>query len=321
MATPTAPVPRTIDELLTTQKDALGDEPVLAYPDQDSNYVYYTLRDLDSLASNAAAQYAEVIPPRKSSSEEPRLVALLGFSDIAYVITMLAVSKLGHAVLLLSPRLALPAYRHLLTQTDCLSLIYQPNRSAIAREIQTELPEVDVQPIVGLPTMKQSAVGNGIAFSRTGLDLDLEKEKTAWIFHSSGSTGMPKPVRLSHRSALENYRRDIDRLNMCSFLTLPLFHTHGISTLFRAFFTGKTVYMYSSSLPITTKNLITAMRDIPLEIFCAVPYALKLLSESTEGLQMLRGFRLVTYGGSSCPKQLGDVLTEQGVNLVSVYGM
>lgn len=56
------------------------------------------------------------------------------------------------------------------------------------------------------------------------------------------------------------------------------------------------------------------------EIFYGVPYALKLLSETQDGLELLQKLKIVMFGGSSCPDALGDKLVENGVPVVSHYG-
>ena len=52
----------------------------------------------------------------------------------------------------------------------------------------------------------------------------------------------------------------------------------------------------------------------------AVPYVLKLLAETDEGIECLAGFEAVSYAGAAVPDDLGDRLVERGVNLVSFYG-
>ncbi|MDB4982557.1 MAG: putative NRPS-like enzyme, partial [Myxococcales bacterium] len=56
-----------------------------------------------------------------------------------------------------------------------------------------------------------------------------------------------------------------------------------------------------------------------LEIFYGVPYALKLLA-TPEGIALLAKFKMVMFGGSACPDDLGDLLVDNGVNLVAHYG-
>jgi hypothetical protein len=65
---------------------------------------------------------------------------------------------------------------------------------------------------------------------------------------------------------------------------------------------------------------VRAFQENSFEIFYGVPYALKLLSESGEGICLLRQLKVVMYGGSACPDDLGSKLVNDGVNLVGHYG-
>lgn len=62
------------------------------------------------------------------------------------------------------------------------------------------------------------------------------------------------------------------------------------------------------------------MQSHDFEIFYGVPYALKLLAESKEGIAALANLKAVMFGGSSCPDSLGNLLVENGVYLISHYG-
>ena len=62
------------------------------------------------------------------------------------------------------------------------------------------------------------------------------------------------------------------------------------------------------------------MRNHKFEIFYGVPYALKLLAESDDGISVLAELKAVMFGGSACPDSLGDRLVNNGVNLISHYG-
>ncbi|GAD96718.1 NRPS-like enzyme, putative [Paecilomyces variotii No. 5] len=312
---------RTIDELLRTcalSEDC--DKPVVFYPDSGVNYVGYSIHQIDTYASRAAITYGAQIPTRQSSHEEPTVVALLGVSDLDYIITFLALTKLGHTVLFLSPRLTKAAYVWLLQKTDTKHVVFQPSLRSKAEELSSEgvsVIEIVKQEIYGQPFVDQKI--NTDLTPR--FDLKAESQKPAWIFHSSGSTGLPKPVHITHRGALSNYRRNIEKLNMRCFLSLPLFHTHGISSFFRAIITCKPIYLYNASLPLTKDYLVQCLEQNEVELFSAVPYALKALSESEKGIELLRRLKFVMFGGSPCPDDLGDMLVDKGVNLVSVYGM
>lgn len=107
---------------------------------------------------------------------------------------------------------------------------------------------------------------------------------------------------------------------MTAFMTLPLYHNHGISNFFRAVHNGKSIHLYNAQLPLTCDHLCETLRQHQFEIFYGVPYALKLLAERDIGIALLRALKVVMYGGSACPDELGDLLVSNGVNLVSHYG-
>ena len=109
-------------------------------------------------------------------------------------------------------------------------------------------------------------------------------------------------------------------MNMKGLVTLPLYHNHGICNLFRAIYCRKPLYLYNAELPLTSSHLVRVFRENNFEIFYGVPYALKLLAESEEGIHLLRQLKVVMYGGSACPDDLGNKLVKNGVNLVSHYG-
>jgi acyl-CoA synthetase (AMP-forming)/AMP-acid ligase II/acyl carrier protein len=109
-------------------------------------------------------------------------------------------------------------------------------------------------------------------------------------------------------------------MDMKAFITLPLYHNHGICNFFRAIYSGKSIHLYNADLPLTQAYLTTVLRNHKFEIFYGVPYALKLLAETDEGIKLLEELKVVMYGGSACPDALGNSLVEKGVNLVGHYG-
>tara|TARA_R110002003_G_scaffold534_3_gene20198 strand:+ start:81 stop:512 length:432 start_codon:yes stop_codon:yes gene_type:complete len=104
------------------------------------------------------------------------------------------------------------------------------------------------------------------------------------------------------------------------FITLPLYHNHGICNFFRAIYSGKSIHIYNADIPLTQNYLNIHSTKAQLRNFYGVPDALKLLAKTEEGIELLRQLRVVMDGGSAYPDTLGDFLVEQGVNLVGHYG-
>lgn len=99
--------------------------------------------------------------------------------------------------------------------------------------------------------------------------------------------------------------------------------TYGQSNMLRAWYTGKSLYMFpTASIPLTSSNIIKVLSQVPdINAFYGVPLAFKLLAEMPEGLQVLKRLKLVMFGGSACPDELGDLLVSEGVRLVAHYGL
>lgn len=287
--------------------------PILGYPSSGTEYVEYNFSQLGQFSNSAASVFAKTLPIRTtSSSEKAKVVALLGPSTLDYVVAVLALSKLGFTILFLSPRLAVSAYEHLLEETGCEHVIVGEALTKITDDLKARRPSVTVAGFV-----PQSQYEKPESWTPPTFDLNEETNQTAWIIHSSGSTGPPKPIYQTHHAALRNCENN---MNMEGFITLPLYHGHGVSSIFRAFTSAKKIYMMNAALPLTMPTLVQSMRTQKFEIFYGVPYALKLLGESEEGIKALAEMQVVMFGGSACPDALGNLLVDNGVNLISHYG-
>ncbi|KAL7628838.1 hypothetical protein AAE478_000353 [Parahypoxylon ruwenzoriense] len=303
-----------INDLIVNRATATPFKPLLAYPGEDGKYVYYTANELDIFADQAAKRYSQsgLVPqPGQSESE---VVAILGSSDLDYIITMLALTRIGFAVLFLSTRLSVDAYTALLGQTKCRKIVLASNYTAALRRA-VEGYTVSQFPMID-SSVYSKVDSTGARFQRL-VEIGDEAQRIAFIVHSSGSTGLPKPIYQSHRSCLINYSVGS---GMRAFITLPLYHNHGLSTFFRGITYSVTTAFFNASLPMTHDHLVSAMEQFDPESFHCVPYAIKLLAESEHGIDLMKRCNLVLFGGSSCPDELGDRLVDAGVYIVGHYG-
>ena len=241
---------------------------------------------------------------------------MLAGSSFEVILTFFALNRLGYAVLFLSTRLTAPAYARLLSMADCNQVIIANQYHQTVIDICTDRPGCSSFPILqrGDWFDRQATIPH---FERENVNPEKETNKMAWILHSSGSTGFPKPIFLTNYQCLANFRKSF---GLRLFNISPLFHSHALMELGRAFYTRATSYLGNHSLAITYQNLIDALKVAKPQQISAVPYVIKLLAERQEGVEALAKPQLVLYGGSSCPDDLGDRLVAQGVNLVANYG-
>jgi thioester reductase-like protein len=304
---------RTLDELLKLRAARMPDAPIAAYPTspEPDSYQLHTAGQLDQYATRAAHAYRAVFGNRERSAPE-RVVALLATSDLDYLVAQFALGRLGFTVLLLSPRLSPAAVSNLLQQTRCQDLVHSEALLVKAQAVATLHGPLRA---AALFTDYRSGPVPELAID---LDLDFETHTSCNILHSSGSTGFPKPIRNVHESFIYNAKNHFDRRG---FITLPLFHNHGMSSFYRALYAGKVLYFYDPNVPLSERKLTAVLRHLgsELQIFYGVPYALKLLA-TAQGIELLKRFEIVMFGGSACPDALGELLVNRGVSLVSHYG-
>ncbi|KAK9487528.1 hypothetical protein V1527DRAFT_326593 [Lipomyces starkeyi] len=310
----------TVDDLVRSRARSFPNTNVLAYVANDSSrtdYTHYTAANLHRFADETARKYlqAGIVKMAPREIPVPSVVGMLAPSDMSYVATMHGRVRLGYTVLMLSNRLSVDAIVSLVKATSCKAVIHG----------RTFVPMLD-RVVAAVPTLGRIEI-----LSRSEWDIltpsgppsewhahtPADSEKNVFIIHSSGSTGLPKPIFQSHKAAINNYATSFD---MKGLITLPLYHNHGISSYFRSLYACNEIYFYNAKLPLTRNILVDVMEAVKCEIFYGVPYALKLLGEHESGINVLKTFKLVLFGGSSCPDDLGDRLVEAGVNLVGHYG-
>lgn len=123
---------------------------------------------------------------------------MIGHSDLDWVVSVFGLVRAGYAVLTLSPRLSPPAVLKLLDETRCKCLLYGklPHLAQLIDQIGTP-NSIQSQPILSRIGY-DSPDGNEPLFFRE-VNRNEEREKVVIIMHSSGSTGLPKPIYTKHK--------------------------------------------------------------------------------------------------------------------------
>ncbi|KAL8940475.1 MAG: hypothetical protein Q9216_002804 [Gyalolechia sp. 2 TL-2023] len=98
--------------------------PLLAFPkSQAADFEYFTGKDLDRFTDEAAWYYSKADLDTTLSPT----VALLGPTNLDWVVSTFALSRAGYTILTLSPRLSYEAMVKLMQETECQSLVYFPS--------------------------------------------------------------------------------------------------------------------------------------------------------------------------------------------------
>jgi long-chain acyl-CoA synthetase len=149
-------------------------------------------------------------------------------------------------------------------------------------------------------------------------------DDTAVLLYTSGTTGRPKGVPLTHRNLHSNIASVIDRLQAqpddIFLAVLPLFHAFGLAVLMLGpLLLGAEVTYLPRFSPERVAALV-AQRKVT--VFVAVPSMYRLLVRSKISAEPLRPLRLAVSGGDALPPNVRDGYRQRfGQELLEGYGL
>jgi acyl-coenzyme A synthetase/AMP-(fatty) acid ligase len=235
-----------------------------------------------------------------------------------YLVTIFALGRLGYTSFLISPRLPASAVAKLLDNTNAHTLIHSQKHYDLAVAVSKITDSsLDTHPLLSRTSYDHPQSILGLPFSRSNIDQTTEQSRRYIILHSSGSTGLPKPISYTNTRLLLTVKTSP---NLIAFQSLPFSHAHGLVTYSQALWGRKTLYLFNGHVPQTHNNLTAAILAARPEIVWTVPYVLKLLAEKEDGIEALKQCWMVSASGSRCPDDLGDYLTSCGIFLGLLFG-
>jgi acyl-[acyl-carrier-protein]-phospholipid O-acyltransferase / long-chain-fatty-acid--[acyl-carrier-protein] ligase len=183
-----------------------------------------------------------------------------------------------------------------------------------------------------LPTLKKKIVSWALVSkllptSALGSLLGLNKrsgEDEAILLFTSGSSGEPKGVPLSHRNVLANVCQFSSRLDLPAASTilgcLPLFHSLGCTvTLWFPIIEGIHLVTYPS--PLETKRLAELVAFHQINIFLSTPTFLRGYMKRTDPAQFA-SLKLIVTGAEKLPLSLADAFEQKfGIRPQEGYGL
>ena len=156
-----------------------------------------------------------------------------------------------------------------------------------------------------------------------GLNKRRDADEAILLF-TSGSSGEPKGVPLTHRNVMANVTQFASRLNIgkkASLLgCLPLFHSFGCTvTLWYPVIEGINLITYPS--PLETKRLAELISLHQINVLLATPTFLRGYMKRIDPAQ-LESLDLIVTGAEKLPQNLADAFEEKfGVRPMEGYGL
>jgi len=196
---------------------------------------------------------------------------------------------------------------------------WPPNRDLIF--VERVIPEIKKE------IVKWGILSKLLPASLLAAILGLNKRRgddEAILLFTSGSSGEPKGVPLTHRNVLANVTQFATRLNMgrdTSLLgCLPLFHSFGCTvTLWYPVIEGVNLVTYPS--PLETKRLAELISLHQIDVLLATPTFLRGYMKRIDPAQ-LESLKLIVTGAEKLPQTLADAFEEKfGIRPMEGYGL
>lgn len=120
--------------------------------------------------------------------------AYIGMNDVRYAAAFLGLMKAGYKTLLPSPRNSKEGQAGLLHACKCETLIHSEGVDAAVDTIKASKSALKSCLMPSFDELRQRGVNSGPYKSRCRND----ENESVVILHTSGSTGLPKPIYLTH---------------------------------------------------------------------------------------------------------------------------
>ena len=137
----------------------------------------------------------------RALQKEEVVIGICSPTDLDYIVNIFGLIRLGYTVFQLSPRLSPSAVKELLAkiQNGRPALLHAPAHTSFKLDA---LSNLELHPLVQRDEYDNSRHSETPEFILQGVDYEKEHFRRCLILHSSGSTGLPKPIDYSHRKLL-----------------------------------------------------------------------------------------------------------------------
>ncbi len=250
-------------------------------------------------------------------------IAFLDLNSLELAAAHFAVPACGMVVLPLNHRLSKQELIGILEDAKPSALIYGPGFGDLVDEMRREIPFV--KRIVCTESRECGLDLSTVMQSAPLIDFEEpQPDDLATLLYTSGTTGRPKGVKLSHANTISTLATLLIELGLTSedigLMVAPLFHVAGCHTYMALIARGCTVHLLSGFEPQKT---LEAMSDTQATVSLLVPAMIgaMLQLQGQEDIDT-SSLRLVIYAGAPMPEELLRSSIERFGNVFfQIYGL
>jgi fatty-acyl-CoA synthase len=246
-------------------------------------------------------------------------VAYLGANHPSLYETLFAATAIGAIFVPLNWRLTAAELSYMIADCGASVLLHAPEHDDVVRQLVALAPALRHTIALGAPYDSLLSAGDP-----AWVDIDAALDDPAFILYTSGTTGRPKGVTLSHANVTWNcVNVMIDTglsADAVSLVCAPLFHSAALDMVsMPAIMTGGTIVLMGQFDPGTAFELIEQHQ---VSLMFGVPAMFNAMAQHERWPTAdLSSLRYVLCGGAPVPLPVIETYLQRGVLLLQGYGL
>ena len=289
-----------------------------------SKEVNLTYRELDALTNS----FAHALLEQGVSKGEK--VGLFMTNRAEYLISWFAIARIGAIISPLNPSYKEREVAYQLGNCEAVAVVVQHELLPLIESVRSELPALKLVIAVGSDKLADTA--HILAFDQLVRDhapLLSQRPEIGWedvvtLPYSSGTTGLPKGVLLSHKNLVCNACQSIATARITfqdrMLVFVPLYHIYGIMLMGCAAMSGATLVLMER---FETEKCLQLIQEQEITLLYTVPPVLFALSEWPQlNTYDLHTVRFAQCGAAPVPPVLARRFQERThIPVLPSYGL
>ncbi|KAK8872376.1 nonribosomal peptide synthetase [Apiospora arundinis] len=238
-------------------------------------------------------------------------IAYIGPNDARYMVINAAAMKTGHKILCISPRNSQEAQLNLFDATDCHFIAFPKSYAAIVKPLLDARDSMKAIEVASLDAWLDEKPVPHYPFDKTFEEAEWDP---MWVLHTSGSTGLPKPIANKHGMfatldawmdvpAWEGKPTIWDKFTYGSkrhFVTMPFFHAAGLFMSFMiSVYCAVPIALCVPDRPLSSDLVVKSFKYLDIEATVLPPAVLEDASLNDEAVKQLAKLDAIGVGGAT----------------------